>query len=642
MKLSKQLWLLISLLLVTAFVGSFMFSSLNIRNYVEEQLQLKNSDTANALALTISQSEKDRALIETFMATQFDMGHFRHISLEPVSGEPIVFQAGANTAEQQAPGWFQALLPLDSPTASARIMSGWNEYGLIRVSSATDDAYELLWSTVQRTLMWLLFLLVLVAVAARYLVRTITGPLDGVVRQAEAIGNQQFIEGEEPNTDELRRVARAMNRLAAKVKAMLARERNHVEDLRFALQHDELTGLPNRKVLMQSLEQLLSEGSAEDQHGLLLLRVLSLNELNQRLGRKGADDFLCQVAEVLQEQQDSTHDNGGTALAARLNGSDFALLFHDRPDLHQLVEVLNHKLDAINQQTLDENRPLPVIMAGEWIRGDEQRASVMIRVDALLAKAELEWPEQNCLLSEATQETDARSVDQWRSLLTGALANERTRLTASPVYSPDGDYRFEDLTAELSTEEGDIPISQFGPWARRFGLESEFDQQLLTAAIGYLEEDSQRQVAVRLSQEALDSVAFVSAMTGQLRHSPELASRLTLAIRETAAFANVEKFTDFSGLVTRFGCRVALVDASTTFLASDLLPTLGLSFIHLDSNVASALDQDQEEALFIQRVCSVAHSVGMTVIMDEMTGDQNRRATQCGVDGFRKQERLPD
>ena len=635
MTLSKQLWLLISILLVSAFLGSFVFSSLSIRTYVEEQLVLKNTDTANALALTISQTEKDEALIETFMATQFDLGHFKHISLQPLTGEPIIFESGRTAESKTVPSWFTTLLPLSSPEATARVMDGWGEYGLLRVASDTDSAYTLLWSNIIRTMLWLMALLILVAIAARYLVRTITRPLEDVVRQAESIGRQQFIEAKEPNTEELKRVVQSMNLLSRNVKKLLVTERQHVEALRKSLHYDALTGLANRAVFMQLLQTLLDEGSAEQEHKLLIFRVMDLIELNQRLGRKQTDQILCGIADSLGQLQDSL-GVAQTFVAARLNGSDFALLLSGKTDLKTLVTDLNEALRTLWEQFLpSEGQRVPIIIAATSVKGDDQREAVMTHVDGLLAQAEMEWPEQNSVISKSRDSGYGFSADQWRAVLTGALNSGNPGLAVDQVKTSSGDIALEELTLTIATSNWNIPAQHFRPWARRFGIEEAFDQKLFSEALALLATNQDRQLSVRLSQDTVSSVSFLSNMTEQLKRYPDQSHRLTLAIRESTAITSPTQFAAFAKMVGELGAKVGLVDASADFLSSDLLPSLGLSFIHLDPNLTTDIMNNGKEELFIQRICSVAHSVGMKVFIDEPAIDQKKQALQCGVDGFR-------
>ncbi|MEK9825728.1 MAG: LapD/MoxY N-terminal periplasmic domain-containing protein, partial [Methylotenera sp.] len=63
MSLVKQLWLVIVLVLGLAFAGTFALSTAVSKHYFERQLQAKNDDNTNTLALSITQLEKDPVMI---------------------------------------------------------------------------------------------------------------------------------------------------------------------------------------------------------------------------------------------------------------------------------------------------------------------------------------------------------------------------------------------------------------------------------------------------------------------------------------------------------------------------------------------------------------------------------------------------
>ena len=68
MSLIRQVWLLLALTLVLAFVGATGVSVRSARQYLQTQLDLKNNDTAQALALTLSQQRGDKVALELAMA----------------------------------------------------------------------------------------------------------------------------------------------------------------------------------------------------------------------------------------------------------------------------------------------------------------------------------------------------------------------------------------------------------------------------------------------------------------------------------------------------------------------------------------------------------------------------------------------
>lgn len=80
MSLFRQLWLSIITLTVFVFLGSFLVSVLSARNYLEEQLLIKNGDNAAALALSLSQlPEKDPVTVALMVSAP--------VRYRPLSGD---------------------------------------------------------------------------------------------------------------------------------------------------------------------------------------------------------------------------------------------------------------------------------------------------------------------------------------------------------------------------------------------------------------------------------------------------------------------------------------------------------------------------------------------------------------------------
>ena len=90
MSLIRQVWLLLALTLVIAFAAAFGITVHSSRQYLETQLGLKNNDTAQFLALTLSQQKGDATAMELVIASQFDTGHYEAIRLIGLNGRPTL------------------------------------------------------------------------------------------------------------------------------------------------------------------------------------------------------------------------------------------------------------------------------------------------------------------------------------------------------------------------------------------------------------------------------------------------------------------------------------------------------------------------------------------------------------------------
>lgn len=290
MSLVKQLWLLISFLIVTAFASSLAGSLLSAQAYYQEQLTIKNIDNTNSLAITLSHTEKEPALLRSFLEAQFATGHYQRIRLAMPDGKSV--ELTGQVESSAAPDWFQSLFPLDVPAGRATLTDGWVNYGSLTLESDTTHAQNSLWTTTRRLFTWLLIVAVLAGLGGSWLVRRITRPLKGVVDQAEAIGDKRFVELKEPATEEFRRVAKAMNTLSGRVKDMLERESQALANMREKALNDPVTGVANREFFISRLDGLICDYDQDTRHTLILARIANLTDLNAEHGHETVDEAL--------------------------------------------------------------------------------------------------------------------------------------------------------------------------------------------------------------------------------------------------------------------------------------------------------------------------------------------------------------
>ena len=105
MSLIKQLWLAIIFTVTLVTAGSFVFSMLSSKNYLEQQLQMKNIDNVTSLALSMSQLEKEPTTIELLISAQFDAGHYHSIRLTDPEGKVMSERINENNKAIEQ-NWF--------------------------------------------------------------------------------------------------------------------------------------------------------------------------------------------------------------------------------------------------------------------------------------------------------------------------------------------------------------------------------------------------------------------------------------------------------------------------------------------------------------------------------------------------------
>ncbi|HAZ98113.1 MAG TPA: Diguanylate phosphodiesterase, EAL domain protein, partial [Halomonas sp.] len=104
------------------------------RDYIEQEVRIKNEDNATTLALSMSQLDKDLVILELLISAQFDTGYYRSIILRDAEGE-ILVERSAGEYSGDVPAWFRSLVQFDVPTGTATIQDGWRQFGTLELES---------------------------------------------------------------------------------------------------------------------------------------------------------------------------------------------------------------------------------------------------------------------------------------------------------------------------------------------------------------------------------------------------------------------------------------------------------------------------------------------------------------------------
>lgn len=629
MSLIRQIWLLLAVTLLMAFLGSFGVWMASARGYLETQLRLKNADNAQSLALSLSQQRGDMALMDLAVASMFDTGFYRQIQLKDPTGQVMSnHEADARTAVTSAPRWFVDLVPIDSQPGVAQVTDGWRALGSIEVISHSGFAHDQLWQGSLKTAMWLAVLGALSGVIASLGVRGIRRPLDATVDQAQALMERRFITVEEPRVPELARLSQAMNMVVSRLKSLFDEQATQVEQLRQQAHCDALTGLAHRRHFMGQLQSALSSEDGPATGMLYLVRLVDLAGVNRAMGHRQTDALLQRLAQLLLEV---THGIPSAAVG-RLNGGDFAVCLHEGavplPQPEYVADALKRLFSelAINAQA--------VVGAMHWARGMPM-AQVLASADSALARAESRGHFAVETAEIISGQPAALGEDEWRRRLTSTLVDRRVQLVKFPVINRDGQLVHHECPMRLQLDPGGgfEAAATWLPMALRCGLMSRIDEQAVQIA---LEDIAQDNVArgVNLSPASLADSGFVPRLRALLAASPQAARSLWLEVAESAALDRFELVRELCKQLRPMGVRIGLEHAGERLARIEFLFEAGLDYVKLDASVIHGVAQDPARRAFVSGTVGMLHSLGLLVYAEGVGDLEDLGALwPCGVDG---------
>lgn len=617
MSLFRQLWLAILGLTIVIFIGSLLVSLLTARGYLEQQLSIKNNDNANALALALSQlPDKDPVSLELLISAQFDTGYYQQIRFTSTDHRVLVdkmFRGG----DFGAPGWFVQLFPIRATPGVSHVQNGWRQLGTVAVISHSRFAYRELWKGALRLMEWLAAAGLIAGGIGTLLLRFITRPLGEVVGQAEAISERRFVTLSEPHTRELRSVVRAMNGMVARVKQMFSEEAARLDELRREINHDAVTGLPNRAQFVNALQAALSAEDAAADGVLILVRLTHLADINRQLGRSRADSLLKRLGATLNAFSAASAERA----AARLNGGDFAVLLPGEEDATLWVK---HVAEALSEALLSASPQVSDLFhagAVHYRRGDAV-GTLLATADEALAAAESRGP--NAWHAATLQETPhAQSADAWRALLQSAIAERNLKLVFFPVRTTQGTMLHQESVVRLQAEQGGpwLVAGDFIPMATRLKLSSAIDLEVIRLALHRLSSDD-TELAVNLSTETVADWGFRNALTQLIGDRPGACKKLWIEVSEYGAFRELEAFRELARTLKAAGCRVGIEHAGRRLSDFSQLSDIGIDYIKVDGGFIRDIAHNPGNQELLAGLCKMAHSMGILAIAEGVRSDE--------------------
>lgn len=626
MSLYRQLWLAVVTSMLLALGGSMLASILSARGYLESQLALKNADNAAALALSLSHAAPDAVSVELAVSALFDSGHYELIRVVDPMGKTLV-ERSAPSGELGAPMWFVRNVPLRAAPGHAQISDGWKQFGTITLVSHSRFAYGALWNSVLQMLGALAVSGLIGCYLGTLILRRLKKPLAAVVQQAKAITERRFTTIAEPEVPELRQLAEAMNDTVVRLRTMFEEEAARLEAVRREANCDPLTGLVNRNQFMARLHEA---AFAEHAGGgaLLIARLAGLAEVNRHSGREATDELLRSCGAVVSEVAASEAD----ALAARLNGADFALLAPHLASPQATAERLLERLSQESARFLPE-RPNVWLGGVRFDRGIEP-GTVLAQVDVALAAIESEGRNGLRLVDMQSGKEAPKSADEWTATIHNALDKRWVRLVSFPVATLGGALLHRECPLRLRFDASGEwqPAGRFLPVAERLKLTPQLD--LAAVALGLDELDAKPELpglAINLSASSIQHADFRNKLRALLARR-SATKRLWLEVSEAGAFTHFEAFRQLRLELRSTRCLLGLEHFGRQFSEIGRLHDLGLDYLKVDACFVHGLESNPGNQAFMRGLSSIAHGIGMKVIAEGVTSDAELAA--LGAVGF--------
>jgi diguanylate cyclase (GGDEF)-like protein len=381
--------------------------------------------------------------------------------------------------------------------------------------------------------------------------------------------------------------------------------------------YDELTGHFNKSRLREAVDQIIAGNQRTDSPAAFLsIGIDNMTMINDLFGYQAADTVLIEIGRRLDSCLRVSD------LIGRLGGDRFGIvLAHCRPD--HIYAVADKILAAVNSAPVTTSRG-PVyatVSIGGVSFPDQGLTSYDVITRAETALAEAKRAGRDCYTHyRMTQE---QREGQRRSLSIGeevqkAMREDRIMFAFQPIITAESgevDY-YECLLRMRGTDGQIVSAGEFVPILEQLGFIRLIDRYVLDKALAELAEHPDVRLGFNISGLTAADRPWLRALTSQLRHRPEIASRVVIEITETAALYDIEESARFVAALRETGCRVALDDFGAGHTSLRHLQTLPVDTVKIDGSFVRDLGTSPDNKIFLRHLLGLAKSFGFHTVAE--------------------------
>ncbi|MDP1773273.1 MAG: EAL domain-containing protein [Methylobacter sp.] len=405
------------------------------------------------------------------------------------------------------------------------------------------------------------------------------------------------------------------------------------EEIKQLAYYDPLTALPNRRLLLDRLQQALAASARSEKYGALLFIDLdNFKALNDNLGHDMGDILLQQAAQRLMacvREGDTVSRQGGDEFVIMLEE-----LSEDSDEAATKAKTIGEKiigsLNQAYQLTCHEYQNTPSIGITLFVNHRHTIRALLKRADIAMYEAKaagrntlrfFDQDMQKAVMARATLEADLRS----------ALAKNQFELYFQRQARHDGQViGAEALLRWEHPERGLVLPLEFISLAEEIGLIVPIGQWVLENACAQLKrweghaQTRNLQLAVNVSPRQFHQPDFTEQVRAMLKKAAIKGDRLKLEFTENLVFEDIDDTIAKMKILKKISVSFSMDDFGTGYSSLAYLTQLPLDQLKIDQSFIHNLGLKPTDAVIVQTIIGMAKNLGMEVIAEGVETEEQR------------------
>lgn len=415
------------------------------------------------------------------------------------------------------------------------------------------------------------------------------------------------------------------------------------DKLYYQAHYDALTGLPNRYLFKDRLDQAVAWSlRANGNIALLLIDLDRFKNVNDSLGHSAGDRLLVQVASRL-----SGCVRASDTLS-RFGGDEFTIILigdSGKSDIYTDASRLANRLQNLFEKPFSvENREIfvsPSIGIATCPDDSSSIEDLFKYADNAMYQAKGGGAGQFCFYDASKNKNMIMKLDL-EADLRRSLERKELYLKYQPKIDGKGE-RISGAEALLRWNHpkwGDIPSSEFIPVAEETGLILEIGKWVLQTACSQIVKWRQKgfpeiPVAVNLSGEQFRRPGFENTVAEMLEKTGLPASSLELEITESITIENINRTTEFLHKFNKLGICISIDDFGTGYSSMSYLQQFEIDRIKIDKSFIQRVPHNRQSASIVKAMITMARGLDLAITAEGVeTREQYEYLKEIGIDEF--------
>ncbi|UAA39007.1 EAL domain-containing protein [Paraneptunicella aestuarii] len=393
------------------------------------------------------------------------------------------------------------------------------------------------------------------------------------------------------------------------------------ERLHYLAHHDALTGLPNRALLQDRLNQMIASAQWHPKNAAVLFMDLDrFKIINDSLGHNVGDTILQTMAERL-----TLCIHPGDTVS-RLGGDEFAIVLNDVESVEEVREVALKLLKSISEPIVFDNKELFVtssIGISLFPKDSEDTLGLLKKADVAMYRAKNIGRNSYQMYSKKDDRNTAEKLSL-ESSLRRALEREEFFLNYQPQYKGKDRkiYGAEALIRWHSNQFSSVSPAHFIPLLEETGMIIPVSEWVLKTACQQAKQwqdmsnHENFRVAINLSICQFKRPGLVKLLENVLSETGVKPDNIELEVTEGLLIENIAQTKSVLHELHELGVHLAIDDFGTGYSSMNYLRRLPFDHLKIDKSFIQDITLNEDGAAITNAIISLAHSLGMKVIAE--------------------------